>query len=224
MSPKRSDDFKADRRGEIVSAALRCFVAHGYERTTMRQIAVEAGVSTGAIYVYFSTKAAMLQAVCHESAATERAALLAALADLPADMDPIAAGLTAVLSPNLALSPDERRAHERLHLVMLHETARDPLLAASGRETLTAWRDLTMSLARNEQANGRIAADIDLDALADILMALPYGLEINELLSGRDLDWAAVIRTLSRVLWTGLAPPGLTFAAAPPAPGAQRAE
>src|SRR5690242_13381925 len=64
MSPKRSEEFKADREEEILAAARRCFLAQGYDRTTMREIAAEAGVSTGAIYTYFGTKVEILQALC----------------------------------------------------------------------------------------------------------------------------------------------------------------
>jgi hypothetical protein len=57
---------------------------------------------------------------------------------------------------------------------------------------------------REEQAAGRVAADLDLETLADILMALPFGLEVIALLGGKELDWPAIMRTLSRVLWPGM--------------------
>jgi len=48
-------------RAVIVEAALRLFREHGYEATTMRAIAKEAGVATGNAYYYYGSKEEMLQ-------------------------------------------------------------------------------------------------------------------------------------------------------------------
>ncbi|HCT78478.1 MAG TPA: TetR family transcriptional regulator [Micromonosporaceae bacterium] len=48
-------------RRVIVEAALRLFGEHGYEKTTMRAIAGEAGVSVGNAYYYFDSKEALVQ-------------------------------------------------------------------------------------------------------------------------------------------------------------------
>jgi len=49
-------------RQSIVDAAMRLFLAGGYDRTTMRAIADEAGVSLGNAYYYFGSKEHLLQA------------------------------------------------------------------------------------------------------------------------------------------------------------------
>lgn len=46
----------AERRGQIVRAAVKLFSEEGYYTTTIQQIAREAGVSTGLIYQYFKDK------------------------------------------------------------------------------------------------------------------------------------------------------------------------
>ena len=54
---------KATRtRSTIIDAALRLFRQHGYEATTMRAIAAEAGVSLGNAYYYFESKQHLIQA------------------------------------------------------------------------------------------------------------------------------------------------------------------
>lgn len=45
-----------DTRDRLVEAALRLFRADGYQATTMRRIATEAGVSLGNAYYYFASK------------------------------------------------------------------------------------------------------------------------------------------------------------------------
>jgi AcrR family transcriptional regulator len=49
-------------RRAIVEAAMRLFRRDGYDATTMRAIATEAGVSTGNAYYYFASKEHLVQA------------------------------------------------------------------------------------------------------------------------------------------------------------------
>ncbi len=62
MSPKIID--KSKKSGEIARAALELFSRHGYSATSVKQIAVQAGMGKGTIYEYFSNKEAIfLEAV-----------------------------------------------------------------------------------------------------------------------------------------------------------------
>jgi AcrR family transcriptional regulator len=49
-------DLIEKRRAQIVTAATRLFAAHGYFRTTIKDIATAAGISQGGIYQYVSEK------------------------------------------------------------------------------------------------------------------------------------------------------------------------
>lgn len=49
------------RPDEVLDAALALFVAQGYAHTTVDQIARRAGLSKGAIYLYFPSKKALLE-------------------------------------------------------------------------------------------------------------------------------------------------------------------
>ena len=61
VAEKRTAKAEQTRAG-IVDAALRLFEAGGYDATTMRAIADEAGVSLGSAYYYFSGKEELVQA------------------------------------------------------------------------------------------------------------------------------------------------------------------
>src|SRR5262245_8856517 len=50
----------AARRNQILDAATRAFAKRGYHNTTIRQIAGEAGVADGTIYIYFKNKTDLL--------------------------------------------------------------------------------------------------------------------------------------------------------------------
>jgi AcrR family transcriptional regulator len=66
-------------RALIVETALRLFREHGYEATTMRAIAREAGVSVGNAYYYFSSKEELIQAYYDELQEEHNAACRAVL-------------------------------------------------------------------------------------------------------------------------------------------------
>jgi AcrR family transcriptional regulator len=50
------NDRTAETRERIERAALKCFVAKGFDGTSIREISEEAGVSLGALYVHFDDK------------------------------------------------------------------------------------------------------------------------------------------------------------------------
>jgi len=57
--PKRTRD-RTGKKQALVSAALELFAVKGYERTTTREIASEAGCAEGLIHRYFKGKAGLL--------------------------------------------------------------------------------------------------------------------------------------------------------------------
>jgi AcrR family transcriptional regulator len=54
------------RRQEMVSAAAREFARHGYEQTTVQQLAASMGLATGALYHYFGGKEQLLIEICDQ--------------------------------------------------------------------------------------------------------------------------------------------------------------
>ncbi len=75
--PGRTDQGEATRRG-LYDAAIARFDADGYEATTLRAIADDAGVSPGLLYRYFPSKQAVVMALY-----TERSVAYADTVELP---------------------------------------------------------------------------------------------------------------------------------------------
>lgn len=87
-APGRASETKGERtRAHILATALRLFRDNGYEATSMRAIALAAGVSTGNAYHYFESKEHLVQAFYDQTHAEHLAAcepLLARETDLAA--------------------------------------------------------------------------------------------------------------------------------------------
>jgi AcrR family transcriptional regulator len=64
----------ARTRSAIIDAALKLFKEKGYDATTMRAIAAEAGVSVGNAYYYFDSKEHLIQAFYDRAQAEHRVA------------------------------------------------------------------------------------------------------------------------------------------------------
>jgi AcrR family transcriptional regulator len=61
--PARWRRRKADRPGEILSAALDCFAERGFAATRLDDVAARAGVTKGTTYLYFKSKEELFKAV-----------------------------------------------------------------------------------------------------------------------------------------------------------------
>ena len=56
MSPKVSENYKYEKRKELLNSARNVFVKNGYLRTSMQDIMDEAKISRGALYSYFKNR------------------------------------------------------------------------------------------------------------------------------------------------------------------------
>jgi AcrR family transcriptional regulator len=89
-------------RSAIVTAALRLFRENGYDATTMRAIAAEAGVSIGNAYYYFASKEELIREFYARNQAEHAAAcqqVLAAETDFAARLRGTLRALVDVLAP-----------------------------------------------------------------------------------------------------------------------------
>jgi len=80
-------DEESSKRRQILDGARRLFMELGFDAASMGEIAKAAGVSKGTLYVYFSDKNALFEAIVEEVGSVHTASTL----DLDADEDLVAA-------------------------------------------------------------------------------------------------------------------------------------
>src|SRR3954452_6101271 len=88
---------KADRPGEILGAALAVFAEKGFAAAKLDEIAARAGVSKGAVYLYFETKEDIFRAVVDLAIAPNIAAVKAMVAAHPGPLADLLRGVAAHL-------------------------------------------------------------------------------------------------------------------------------
>lgn len=133
-----SEQYRQQRRAQIVEAASGCFLEHGYEGASMHRIIAATGLSAGALYNHFPSKQELVLAAA--GAALDR--VLAGDGADPAGDGAVPAfepaeWLVALLE-RLAADP----ATTRLLLVTWGAAATDPALGALAGEHLGRLRAL----------------------------------------------------------------------------------
>ena len=143
---------KADRPGEIIAAALEVFSERGFAATRLDDVAKRAGLSKGALYLYFETKEELFRAVVGEAVGANLAHLEKAVqADLPFEQT-LRAGLT-LLANRLA---SDRRISGVVKLVIAESRAM-PELARIWHDTVIARAlNMIITLIRRAQERGEV--------------------------------------------------------------------
>jgi AcrR family transcriptional regulator len=68
--PRVTTEHSAARRQQILDAARACFLRDGFHQTSMQDIQREAGLSAGAVYLYFKSKRDIILGIASEILAT----------------------------------------------------------------------------------------------------------------------------------------------------------
>lgn len=197
MPPRVSQDHLERRRREILEAAFHSFASKGLRGTTMQEIAAKAGMSAGALYRYFDSKQALIEALAGAAAGRREEALkalrpgagAAALAELVAEM----IGALGSAEAGSAARLDVRLWAEALD----HSEVRE--VVAKAFESL---QGPIADYLRTERAAGRLREGVAADCVGRIVVALITGLELQRAYDpSLDLEGcgAAVGEMLSRL-------------------------
>src|SRR5262245_27002461 len=158
------------RRTELTDATARVIARSGIEAATMREIAAEAGWTTGALTHYFTDKHDLLLATFQASLAARRF-LRAGMAHASALDRP-----RATLEGALPLDEDRRR-HWLVTLACCTQASGDAQLAAAQRDAYREFRDYVAGLVRES----RIAPADEARSVAERLIALVDGVAVQAL-------------------------------------------
>jgi len=193
------------RMQDILDAASRVFAAKGSEGATMQEIAREAGISAGAIYRYYPSKADLLAAVCD----VKTEAVAAVFANAASEGGTPLETLTSIGQTLAAAFGEEGFAEEVMcHLEAALAGARDPEgLGLRLRERMEMVCQALEELVTQAQASGEIRPEVDPKALALLLDAFVLGLRQMYLQRQGDLDARSVFDVVGALLRTPVAAP-----------------
>lgn len=169
---------RAERRDQqvrrILDAAKTCFVRYGFQGASMQQVCAEAGMSPGALYRYFRSKEAIIEAIC-EADRAEDAKLFARVLQNPSVVDGVVEGAMAHM----------RHMHETnaapLFAEIYAESMRNDVVGVTCLENAQNVQEMFHGYLASAIRRGEIDPVVDLDALLPSLMAIAHGMALNDL-------------------------------------------
>lgn len=162
-----------ETRARILDAARKQFAEHGYDKTTNKDIALEANITTGAIYHYFESKQQLFQAVTDQVQQIFLEAFESAIRSSDRFLDRLRAVSEVAVTLNetdsstagfIAIMPIEMRRHPEFELDVARRTSM----------TISVFE----SIVDEAKARGEIAADSDTRAVANLIFATTMGLAL----------------------------------------------
>ena len=165
---------KADRPAEIVGAALAVFAEKGFAAAKLDDIARRAGVSKGAVYLYFETKEQVFRAVVEQAIAPNVAAMKAMAAAHPGPLSGLLRGLSAHVAGVVETTP-----LGGVLKMVVGEARNFPELARDWHDQLVSQMLGAVTLAiGNAQARGEVKAGdpraYALQLIAPLLVAVVW--------------------------------------------------
>lgn len=156
------------RRREILKAATRCFVKHGFHQTTMDQICVAAGLSPGAVYRYFRSKHGIIESI----AAAELAAVAQLIEPLRGTGDFV--GDFIEIAERLVLAP-VKMDEARLGIEIMAEASRNRRMSRAFEQHGAKVRGTLEQAVARARTLGQIDPSLAPAPLAELLLALIEG-------------------------------------------------
>ncbi|WP_375458602.1 TetR/AcrR family transcriptional regulator [uncultured Enterovirga sp.] len=160
-----------DRKTRILDAAEHCFVRAGFHRTTMQDIAAEAGMSAGNLYRYFPSKDSVVEGLCERDRR-----------DLAGDFASFEGGgdfMATFFDLGRKHFEDEPREKAVLCLQIWAEAARSPVVADFVAGFVEDVTSRLTALLEEARAAGRVGRDIDPQAVAILISTLADGLFVR---------------------------------------------
>ncbi|MFG1706264.1 TetR/AcrR family transcriptional regulator [Nonomuraea sp. M3C6] len=184
--PKKVDHD--ERRRHIAEAVLRIAGREGLDRATLRDVAVEAGISLGSVQHYFGNKDEMLRYVVGYLGEQVTARIVAGIPDPPGPFL-VRSFLLSMAAEMLPLDA-RRKAERRAGQAFAARAVDVPELVGELREGDRWLRARVAELIVQAQRDGEMAAGLDAERESDALLAMIDGLGSDLLLRVREPEQA----------------------------------
>lgn len=189
--PKLKPETQQARRERILDAAEICFARAGFHRCTMQDICKEAGVSPGALYVYFASKEDLIAGIVER----DRAKLAAELVELSSAPNLLEA--LAKLGEHYTV--EEPQYKRVLGIEIGSEATRNPAVGETFRSVDVFCRQAFEQLFTRAQHDGKIEPQDDTHTLAEVVSVIGDGLFWRRAVDP-DFDVQKVMPVLVRVV------------------------
>ncbi|MGW1619545.1 TetR/AcrR family transcriptional regulator [Streptomyces sp. NPDC002172] len=203
--PKVSQEYLDARRAEILSAARRCFVRNGFHATTVQDVLTETGLSTGAVYRYFSGKQDMIVAIAEENLGE----VVAEVRKLANQRPTVGIGEALTDLFEVIKAKHAENGFAALTLLVWSESLYIPALTERINATIAEACSEIVKIVREHQNAGTLPLGASADELAQLIATIVPGFILQLTVLGP--SGVAGLSDAARALW----PEGGTHATTP---------
>ena len=203
--PKISDDQRQARRDQILAATWKCFFNKGIHGTSMEEIIHEAGLSAGAVYLYYKSKDELILAAISTYMSVLRGLLMPILTKEEASPP-----LEFIYEITSAIQKHTKRSAIDLNVVILMcwseaQTNQQVKALISGFQM--NYRAALTGVVREWQKRGQLKSDGEPEELAKAIHSFFLGFIVQSALLG-ELDPKTISRGMEGLLMgTGISEP-----------------
>lgn len=192
MCPRVTTQYKTEVKEKIVQAALTTFSKYGYDKTRMDDIAENAKISKGTLYLYFKSKEKLFYVISENSTKELKeqiSKLFSKKEDLVSDAEKFYDQYRNLIHDS-----------EKVSFEMIAESSRNLKLRRALYEHRIKVYDIVINYLNHQLEKGFFRKNIDVNAIASGLVALYDGLTISRLLgiseNSNKKAWTETIRAI----------------------------
>ncbi len=184
-----------ETRRRILEATMRCVAAVGYSRTTIREIAREANMTSGSLYHYFPNKAELVKATFDEVATIAVPRLEQAAEDNAATLDK----LMAVLDESVRVMQDYPLA-VAFDRAIRAESPQHLHLAENSDTRFVALRNLIRDILSQGAREKVLGRGVDVESAANAVYMIFRGLNEYAASTPPPEEYHATVAALKQLL------------------------
>ena len=166
--------LKADKkRGDIVKAARSCFRKNGFHQTSMQEVCTAVGLGPGAVYRYFDSKQAIIEAMAQVELRASRS--IEHVVQHADDFNDALHSMTQAFLQRHDFAADASMLTE-----VYAEGMRNKRVGSIVKKVEDDWITLLATMVRTAQARGQVDVHIDARQTALFVTALWDGMMIRQ--------------------------------------------
>ncbi len=194
MSPKVSSHYKTETRDRIINSAVINFSLNGFDKARMEDIAMNADVSKGTLYLYFKSKEDLFYAICQNN-----------IKKLKIQLDELFSQSKEDLLNNAEIFYDSfqdmvKDDEQKISFEILAECSRNPKLKKVMYDQRIKVLEIVSEYLNLQIEKNIIKKDVDVNAIAYGLVSLYDGLSLSKLIGiSNDFNkrvWAETIKAI----------------------------
>jgi len=181
-------------RDNLIEAATKEIAAVGFARARLSEIAKRADMTPGSVYTWFENKEDLFRAALEDALTAQMVRNDEAHAETELSEHWFMMQLAALIPRNI--KDTDATDAQKLLIESYYAAWREPKARKQLLKGINQHVEMYTNIVKFGQKNGQVGADLDPEALALILLAIPSGLSLIGLAGGpriKDTAWKSIL-------------------------------